>query len=346
MAEEKTHAPTPRKITKARKEGNVAKSTDVVAIFSLAAGALALALLALWWGAELSRLYEKCVAQIADPEFSRADVINLFGGVVFSISKMLLAMFLALVVAGVAGNVAQFGLLFAPNAISPKFSKINPIKGLKNVFSLKKMLDGALISTKVLLALCIGGVAVFFALKGVGRVILGDVKTQISWLANSAAWVLMAVFLVFLVAGIADFFIKRAQYTKSLKMSQKELKDELRQAEGSPEIRAKIRQMMQKAAMRKMISEIPKADVIITNPTHYAIALRFTDDDIAPVVIAKGVDFLAQRIKKIGTENLIPIVENPPLARALYAQIDVGAVISRDMFAAVAEIFATIRAGL
>ena len=256
--------------------------------------------------------------------------------------KMVLPVFLGLMIIGVIANVGQFGFLLSTKVLQPKLSKINPILGIKNVFSLKKLLDGFMITFKVFVAFVVGFVVFvgfFGELPTISRLRLYD---QILWFREKALILIGILLILFFIMAVADYLIKRYQYMKSLRMSVKELKDETKRYEGNPEIKARIRQTQQKMARSRMMQEIPSASVVITNPTHYAVAIRYQDEDVdlgmAPRVVAKGVDELAIRIKAVAREYEIRIIENPPLARSLYAMTEVGGFIPHDLFRAVSEV--------
>jgi len=246
---------------------------------------------------------------------------------------------IAIMIAGVLGNVAQFGFLFTTKTIQPKLSKINPISGLKNLFSLKKLFEGVKITLKVFIAFGVGYYLFYSWLVEIPKVELFDLFTQIKWIVEKVVilvWVMIAIFLVF---AVIDFTYQRYSYKKSLKMSKQEIKDEMKNTEGNPEIKAKIRQIQMKMASQRMMTEIPKADVVVTNPTHYAVAIRYDrTKDKAPRVIAKGIDHLAQRIKEIARENDVMIVENKPLARQLYAEVELESEIPEQFYKAVIEV--------
>lgn len=339
--EEKTEAPSSRKIAKAREEGNVAKSPEVVGFLGLIIGISLIFLLFNYWLDGCQRVYIQVMA-FFNQELSVEDGLNLWFALLLEVLLMVAPIFAALMLGGVIGNVGQFGLLFSPKALKPKLSKINPITGIKNVFSLKKILEGLFITFKVLLSFGVG-VGIFVGFLGeiptVGRLGIFD---QMIWFKDKALILVGVLLLLFFVLAGIDYMIKKYQYTKSLKMSKKEVKDEHKQQEGSPEVKQKIRQMQMKVAMSRMMKNIPSASVVVTNPTHYAVAIRFAKEDRdrfgVPVVVAKGIDHLAIRIKSIAREHEIQVIENPPLARELYARVEVDTPISDDMFAAVAAL--------
>ncbi|PAF47789.1 flagellar biosynthesis protein FlhB [Helicobacter sp. 12S02634-8] len=343
MAEEneKTQAPSAHKIQKAREEGNVAKSPEIVGFSGLLVGLVGVFVIFPFWLEHLEGVYKQALAWIGK-DFTPENTLSFFLSLLGDVLVMILPIFLILIIAGVVGNIAQFGFLLSTKAIAPKWSKINPISGIKNLFSLKKLLDGGMITLKVFVAFCVGFLIFAGFLGELEHIALFSAFDQMLWLRNKALILIGVLLLLFFVMAMADFFIKRHQYIKSLRMSKQEVKDEYKQQEGNPEIRAKIRQMMLKNAMSKMMSAIPNANVVVTNPTHYAIALRFSESDPAPVVIAKGIDHLAIRIKGIAREHDIEIIENPKLARELYKEVDLDEPIPRALFEAVAIIFAQV----
>ena len=247
-------------------------------------------------------------------------------------------LFRSLVIGGVIGNISQIGLLLSPKAITPKLSKINPIKGFKNVVSLKKLLDGLLITFKVLLAFVLGFIVFLTFFGDIRTVALLDLFQQMLWFREKALILIAVLLLLFFTFAAIDFFVKRYQYFKSLRMGKKEVKDEFKQHEGDPEVKARIRQIMMKASRQKMLVNTAKADVVITNPTHYAVAveLKMTGDGGRhPFVVAKGVDHLAVRIKSVALEHGIRVMESPQLARDLYKSVDVDRDIPSHFFNAI-----------
>ncbi|STQ86337.1 flagellar biosynthesis protein FlhB [Helicobacter muridarum] len=337
--EEKTHAPSQRKIEKAREEGSIAKSPDLVGFAGLVVGLFLLFIIFPFWVQNLKYIYIECV-KLFNMDFTINNIFTLSMATFKIVFICVMPFFLALVIAGIMGNIAQFGFLLSFKIIQPKFDKINPIKGAKNLLSLKKLLDGFMITLKVSVAFGIGFFIFIGFLDEVAGISLSPLNEQLKWLYQKSLILISSLLAVFLVMAVIDFIIKRYQYIKSLRMTKQEMKDEFKQQEGNQEIKAKIRQIMMKNAMNKMMSSIPSANVVVTNPTHYAVALRFdSDKESAPVVVAKGIDHLAIRIKSIAREHEILIVENPPLARELYRIVDVDKMIPQELFSAVVELF-------
>lgn len=339
--EEKTQAPSAHKIQKAREEGNVGKSPELTGFFILLVGLGLMFLLLPFWVEHSQKIFIHINALITQ-EVDMRVLGDLMLSIGLEVFIMLAPLFVALMVTGVIANIAQFGLLLSPKAIKPKLSKINPISGIKNVISLKKLLDGFMITLKVFVAFIVGFAVFVSFFNELPSVSMSGLYGQVMWFRQKALILIGVLLILFFIMAVSDYLIKRYQYMKSLKMSIKEVKDEYKQYEQSPEIKAKIRQMQQKIASNRMMQEIPSASVVITNPTHYAVALRYSEKEIEkgvpPVVVAKGIDELAIRIKGVAREYDIRIIENPPLARELYRQLDLNQAIPHDLFAAVGQV--------
>lgn len=340
--EEKTLAPSQHKLQQAREEGNVSKSIELVGFFVMLSGLALVFFMIPYWIDGCKGIFTYITSFFTLQEFSAQELLWLTLSIGIEMLKMVLPVFLGLMIIGVIANVGQFGFLLSTKVLQPKLSKINPILGIKNVFSLKKLLDGFMITFKVFVAFVVGFVVFigfFGELPTISRLRLYD---QILWFREKALILIGILLILFFIMAVADYLIKRYQYMKSLRMSVKELKDETKRYEGNPEIKARIRQTQQKMARSRMMQEIPSASVVITNPTHYAVAIRYQDEDVdlgmAPRVVAKGVDELAIRIKAVAREYEIRIIENPPLARSLYAMTEVGGFIPHDLFRAVSEV--------
>jgi flagellar biosynthetic protein FlhB len=248
---------------------------------------------------------------------------------------------IAVAVAGIAAAISQFGFLFTTKAIMPDFKKIDPIKGMKNLFSLKKLLDGFKITLKSFTTLGVGFIFFFYFILELPTVALFSLPEQLEWFKDKGMIIAFVMLLIIFVFAIIDVVIVRKQYFDGLKMSKQEIKDEMKNMEGDPLIKSKIRQIQMQASRKRMMSQVPTADVVITNPTHYAVAIKYDEEKFkAPVVVAKGVDNVATMIKQIARENNVHIVQNPPLARSLYAEVDLDKAIPQTLFAAVAEVLA------
>lgn len=336
--QEKTEAPSSHKLEKARQEGNVAKSPEVSGVVVMFVGLAVLFVLFPFWLEKIRALYVYALA-FPKEDLTKGDVTEILWTLVSTAGIMLLPIFLVLLVASVLGNVMQFGFLLTLKAIKPKFSKINPISGFKNVFSIKKLIDGGMITLKVIVALVVGGIILALFLHDIAGVAHFELIKQVLWWRDKSLILIGAMLGVFALMALIDYVLKRRQYIKTLRMSKQEVKDEFIQHEGNPEIKARIRQIMRKNAMNRMMSAVPEAKVVVTNPTHYAVAIAFDlKSDPAPKVVAKGIDHLAIRIKDIARQNDIEIIENPKLARSLYKDAELDKEIPRAFFEAIVQV--------
>jgi flagellar biosynthetic protein FlhB len=256
---------------------------------------------------------------------------------------LLISMPLAITVAiaGVVAALGQFGFLFTTKAIMPDFKKIDPIKGTKNLFSMKKIIEGVKVTFKSFTTLGVGFVFFFMFILELPTVALFGLADQLDWLKDKMLIIAFVMLFVIFVFAIIDIIIVRKQYFDGLKMSKQEIKDEMKNMDGDPLVKSKIRQIQMQASRKRMMSAVPSADVVITNPTHYAVAIKYDEQKShAPIVVAKGMDNIALQIKKIARENGVHVVQNPPLARSLYAQVELDKPIPSELFAAVAEVLA------
>jgi flagellar biosynthetic protein FlhB len=338
--EEKTEEPTSRKIEKAREEGNVPKSMEMAGFI-----VLFLALLVLFFYVKYIVFYFedffKYFYSFIGVEITKNLVFNLLIKGAFYFFVLMFPIFLVVVIAGIVANISQFGFLFTTKVLIPKFEKLNPIKGLKNLFSIKKLVEGIKTTLKVFIAFFVGFEIFLSFFNEMPKLELMGFFNQIRWIEKKIFLIVLSMLAVFFVFAVIDLIYQRHSYKKSLRMSKQEIKDEYKQTEGNPEIKAKIRQLQREMAKKRMMAEVPKADVVITNPTHYAVALRYDKTkDEAPRVVAKGVDHVAVKIKEIAREAGVMIVENPPLARELYRLVEIDEIIPPKLYKAVAEILA------
>jgi flagellar biosynthetic protein FlhB len=247
----------------------------------------------------------------------------------------------AVAIAGIIASLAQFGFLFTTKSITPDLNKLDPIKGMKNLFSVKKVIDGVKITFKSFTTLGIGFVFFFLFIVELPTVALFGLGDQMEWLKDKMLIIVFVMLLIIFVFAMIDLVIVRKQYFDGLKMSLQEIKDEMKNMDGDPLIKAKIRQIQMQASRKRMMSAVPSADVVITNPTHYAVAIKYDEEKShAPTVVAKGMDNVALQIKKIARENGVHVVQNPPLARELYNKVELDRTIPSELFAAVAEVLA------
>jgi len=336
---EKTEEPTPKKIEDARKEGNVPKSQDTSGVITLFIAILALLMLFPYMAQHTLSLFKYYFSLVGTP----LDKVYMIDIAIITIKEFLfivLPLASAVAVAGIIAAVSQFGFLFTTKAVMPDFKKIDPIKGTKNLFSMKKLIEGVKITFKSFSTLGVGFIFFFYFITELPTVALFGLADQLEWMKDKAIIIAFVMLLVIFVFAIIDIIIVRKQYFDGLKMSLQEIKDEMKNMDGDPMIKAKIRQIQMEASRKRMMAEVPNADVVITNPTHYAVALKYEESNGAPVVVAKGMDHVAQQIKKIARENDVIVYPSPQLARDLYAQVDIDKAIPNELFQAVAEVLA------
>ncbi|WP_096199376.1 flagellar biosynthesis protein FlhB [Bacillus sp. FJAT-45350] len=341
FADEKTEKATPKKRQEQRKKGQVAKSNDVnTAIILL------IVFLFLWFiggmlGYKLIDIMEHTFREYLLMELTPSSITAIFYELTMEAVVLVLPIMAIAMIAGVFSSYIQVGPLFAPEAIKMKLSKLDPIKGAKRIFSVRALVE----LLKSLLKISLVGIVVFtilwINLDSVMILALKSVEDGFYQIAMLTVIMGIAVALLLLILSIPDYLYQKYDHEKQMKMSKKDIKDEHKNTEGDPRIKSKRRQKQMEMAMQRMMQEVPKADVVITNPTHYAIALRYDGEKMdAPVIVAKGVDYVALKIKGIARTNNVITVENKPLARALYAQAEIGDQVPEDLFKAVAEVLA------
>ena len=337
---EKTEEPTSKKLEDARKKGNVPKSMEISGFIVLLIGSIIIIFYLKYITINLEYLFKYYISFFGK-EISYKTIFKIVIDTIFHLFLIIAPLTLSIMLAGVIGNISQFGFLFTIEPILPKFEKLNPIKGLKNLFSIKKIIEGTKMTLKTFIIFGVGGWLFIKFLQELPKLELMNFFEQLKWFEDKAIILIFSILGVIFIFSIIDLVYQRYTYKKSLRMSKQEIKDEYKQTEGNPEIKAKIRRLQMEMSKKRMLQEVPKADVVITNPTHYAVALRYDKTkDEAPRVIAKGVDHLAVKIKDIARENDVMIVENPPLARELYKKVEIDEVIPQSLYQAVVEVLA------
>lgn len=338
--QEKTEEASSKKIEDARNDGNVPKSQDTSAFITLVVALVAFLSFLTFIQSRVVYLYyyyQSLIGTEITKEVTLQISMITFREIIF----MVIPLALAVSVAGILANVMQTGFIFTTKPLIPDLSKLDPMKGFKNLFSTKKAVETLKIIIKVGMILWVCYYFLLSFTKELPTVIYFPLFDQLKWLKEKMLILVAVILLLFLIIALADLLSVRFFYFKNLRMSKQELKDEYKQMEGDPKIKAKIRQIQMQMTRKRMMQEIPQADVIITNPTHYAVAIRYNQEkEAAPKVIAKGTDFVALRIKEMAMNYNIQIVENPPLARELYKKCNLGDIIPENLYKAVAEVLA------
>jgi len=342
---EKTETATRKKREKAREEGQVLKSGEIGTAVLLIVGFFSLSVFAMGLLTSIMDTFAFSFDHLTTVGMESVTNRHYMTGVVsymfIEIVLMSLPIMIVCMIAGLVTNLAQVGLKFTSKPLKPNLGRLNPLKGFKKIFSMRAVVE----LVKSLFKLALIGFIVYLELsrefENISAIMFMPLVFSFGYMAEVAARLGMIVGAWFIIIAILDYAYQRHKHEKDLKMSKHEVKEEWKQMEGNPLIKSKIRSKMREISMSRMMGDVPGADVIITNPTHFAVAVSYDRNVPAPPkVVAKGVDHLAKRIKEIGKENNVTIVENKEVARALYAAVDVGSEIPPELYKSVAEILA------
>ena len=335
---DKTEEPTQKRLEEALKRGDVVKSQEVNTWFVIAGATLVLMAFSSGMGANLTTTMRGLLANSYDIPLDGPALPRLFQKIGGEMIAAIAIPFLLLMLAALCGNLIQHQLVWSFESLAPKLSKISPLAGLKRLFSKQALANFAKGIVKLLL---IGSVLTALMwperhrLEGLVR---SDLSVMLALVQSLALKLLGTVVAIMAVVAAADYLFQYRQWYEKQKMSLRELKEEFKHTEGDPAIKGKMRQLRQTKSRRRMMAAVPKAAVVITNPTHYAIALQYERGMEAPICVAKGVDALAMKIRQVAAEHAVPVVENPPLARALHATVEIDEAIPPEHYKAVAEV--------
>ena len=342
-AAEKTEQPTPRRLQKAKEEGQVAYSEELPAVASIVALIIVLALLApsllKWFIAQMEQGLSGNIGVFAD----KRAFTSFFNAQIISSISVMFPIFAALVAGGALSCAAVSGLNFAPKALNLKFSEINPVNGFEKLFNIKSVVKLGISIAKMIVV----AIVVWFYLRNkinTLAVIQWSEPAQITAvIAKIILGMLIRVGLALLVIAGIDVFFQKWKHNQELMMTKQEVKRELRDTEGSPEVRSRLRRIQIELTKKRMLQEVSKANVVLVNPTHVAVALRYDSKTMAaPVLVAKGADYLAERIREIARAYGVPVISRPELARTIYSTVKPGESIPEKLYAAVAEVLAMI----
>ncbi len=337
-AGERTEQPTARRLQEAHEEGRVPRSADLTAAVGLLGGLMLLKT----FGPSMMATFMDVTRSLGNvPDPSAADIGPFLQRTILRVTQVLGPLLAALVLLGIAGSAMQSRPVLTWKKLQPDWGRINPLSGFKRIFSSEAVMRLVMGLFKIGL---LGAVA-YFTIRGEITRLIGATSLHPAgaFAAGSAVVFTLAVRmgLLLLVLGLLDYFFQRWKLMQSLRMTKQEVRDELKRMEGDPMVKQRRRQVQQKLAMQRIAQDVPQADVVVTNPTEYAVALKYDEETMAaPRVLAKGKDFLALRIRQVATGAGVPVVQRPPLARALYAGVDVGGEVPADYYKAVAEVLA------
>ncbi len=341
--DEKSEKPTPKKRQDARKKGEVAKSRELPSVTVLLSGIMTLAVSAPFMNAQMRMVMETALKEFPTSDFGLADVVNLGHELSMMFLLMVGPIMAVVFIVAILSNILQVGFLLSGESIKPKLSKLNPLKGFGRLFSIQSLMEFVKSMTKLLIV----GIVSYLFIKGeMDRILsLMDMELQ-----GIMAYILITILKITIICAlamvtlvVADFAFQKWQFEKRIKMTKKEVKDELKTSEGDPLIKSRIKSIQMEMSRKRMMQDVPKADVVITNPTHFAVAIKYDSAVMgAPQLLAKGAGDVARRIKALAKEHNIPVVENKELARNLFAAVDIGQEIPVDLYQAVAEVLAYI----
>lgn len=346
---EKTEPATSKKLNDIRKEGQVAKSKELITAVSLMSLFIILKIYLSKLGTGLIDVYTQVynsISKVVDDSYSGLPIRtagSVMQQVIIDMIKLVIPILLVAIVIAILGNMLQQKWMVTAKPLQPKFSKISPISGFKRMFSVRQLVE--LIKSIAMISIIM--IVVYNTVKSKMNILLTfydvGLNTALSTIGSIIIDLGIKISAVFLIVGFADLFYQRIKFKNDNMMTKQEIKDEFKNTEGDPQVKGQIKRRMQEVSRRRMMQQLPEADVVITNPTHFAVALKYEPDaGKAPVVIAKGADYLAFQIKDKAKEYNIAIVENKPLARILYHNIDIGMEIPPELYQAVAEILAVV----
>lgn len=343
FSEEKTEKATPKRRKEAREKGQVAKSREVVSAMLLLSMFWTIKLLSKYLYQNLSIVLNKffTLYHYGEEFYKNGSIKSVLYYSLEAYMRLIIPILFIAAVASLLANYLQVGFLFTLKPLMPNLNKINPFEGFKRLFSKNSIVELLKATLKIFLM----GYFIYDFFRdnylAIPKLLQMDLNSSITFIGNAVVSIGIRTSIVLLILSLFDYGYQIWEFEKNLKMSKQEIKEEYKQVEGNPQIKSKIREKQRQLSLRRMMAEVPKADVIITNPTHLAIAIKY-DSNVAeaPYVIAKGKDLIAQRIKDAADINAIPIIENKPLAQALYKSVDIGQQIPEDMYQAVAEILA------
>ena len=335
----KTEEPSERKISKAKEEGDIAISQEAKSFIMFLAMLIVIWLLLPYLGRWYLNLSYKFIEMPESIPMDLPHIRLMFFNVSLGLLKIFALPFLIFMIFGITANIAQTGFVYAPKKLLPDWNKLNIFAALPKFINMKKVVESLKGIIKITVVTYIAYLVIKPDLSKFELLPTMDTMGILQFIHDLVVLLLFSVAIAVLVIAIADYAYQKYTHLKKLRMTKQEVKDEYKQVEGDPLVKSRIRQVRMERARRRMMDNVPKADVVIVNPTHYAIALEYKMDTMeAPVVLAKGVDNIALRIKAIAEEHDIPIVENPPLARALFASAELDQTIPPEHYKAVAEV--------
>lgn len=339
--QEKTEQPTRKRLEDSKKKGQVARSKELGTFAVLLSGICSLWIISGWLYKAILEVIHKCFVINREMIFDVSAMEKLFTECLYIILIPLLSMFVIVFVCAFIGNIGVGGMNFSQEAMMPKFNKLNPMSGIKRVFSVNSVVE----LIKAILKILLIGSFCYFLITGRLESILALSTMNIAYAIDKAIdimfWTLLFIICAMVPIVLIDAPYQLWHYKDQLKMTKQEVKEEFKNQEGNPQVKSHLRQMMYQLINRRMMQKVPEADVVVTNPTHYAVAIKYdVNGTTAPTLVAKGIDEVALKIREIAKESNVFILEAPPLARSLYYTTDFDEEIPRGLFQAVAQVLA------
>jgi flagellar biosynthetic protein FlhB len=338
---EKTEEPSQRRLEQAREEGQVPQSRELSTFLVMMAGVAGLWVMGQWVAQRMFGLMRHGLSFDRSAAFDGTLMLASFQSLSGEALLTLLPLFVVLVVAALAAPILLGGAIFAPKVLSADFSRMDPLKGLERMFSLHGLAELVKAALKSVLVGGIGAWAIWREKEHLFQLMLEPLETSMPDFATTVLFAALLIVGSLGLLALIDVPFQLWQYHSKLKMSKEDLRQEMKEQEGDPQIKARVRAMQREMARRRMMAQVPKADVVVTNPTHYSVALKYDVARMgAPVVVAKGSDLVALKIRELAREHQVPVLEAPPLARALYAHCELEQAIPAKLYTAVAEVMA------
>lgn len=339
--QEKTEEPSEKRREDSRKEGQVAFSRETTSVAILVGIALIFYLMSSYNLKKSEAYLAHAFTNLVTQDFTIPFVISIMHSILDAVAPIFLPFALMTLVAGIFSSVFQVGFRPTLKPLQPKLNKISPLSGIKRLFSSQGLAELAKSLFKLIVLGYIGYLTFQEELAGLTALSVISIESIIQYNFMVTAKVVGKIILALIVLAVFDFVYQRWSHEQKIKMTKQEVKDELKQTEGDPQLKSRVRQLQREMSRARMMQEVPKADAIITNPTHFSVAILYDRETmIAPQVIAKGADFLAWRMRTVAKENNIPVLERPPLARELYRDVEIGEAIPDRFYKAIAEILA------
>ncbi len=336
---QKTEDPTPKRLEEARKKGQVAMSRELNNWVMLLAGTLLISSMASSFMLHLSEIMRVFIEQPEKMPQAPGGFSIVLGRTFWRVAGLMAMPLLILMMASVAGPFLQVGPLFSPETIHPDLSKVSPMKGFERIFSRRALVEFAKGLFKFGLVGTVGFIVLYPYYGAVDHFVGLPLPQILGEMLHLFVRLMVGILVVLAVLAGADVVYQRNEFMKKMRMTRQEMKEEYKQSEGDPQIKARLRQLRQEKARKRMMQNVPKADVVITNPTHFAVALQYDTETMdAPVCLAKGADHIAAKIREVAKEHKIVIVENPPLARVLYNTVEIDETVPPEHYKAVAEV--------